>query len=406
MSATEAMTALPRKLKTAAGLLLSPWKEMQERRSKAPLYTELHSNLDPETHVREALGWLCRAQDFGTDRGVSYGTDFGSGFLPSYPETTGYIICTMLDLARRFDNDELRQRAIEMGEWEAQIQMDSGAVMGGMVNPNPTPAVFNTGMVLLGWADLYRETGRDTFATAGRRAGDWLVAMQEPNGNWIRGNSQFANAGSTVYNVKAAWGLAEMGQALGDEKFVRAAERNGEFALSKQAANGWFSDCCLEDAQRPLLHTVAYTMQGLTGIGRIAGRQDLLDGATRAADVLMALMEEDGFIPGKINSDFTGACTWCCLTGTAQTSIVWSELANLAGKHKYREAAGRANRYLMARHDISSPDPSIRGGLAGSWPVWGDYGRFRILNWATKFFIDALTRETPAAQVSPAMSNP
>jgi hypothetical protein len=44
----------------------------------------------------------------------------------------------------------------------------------------------------------------------------------------------------------------------------------------------------------------------------------------------------------------------------------------------------------MARHDISSPDPTIRGGLAGSWPVSGEYGQYRILNWATKFFADAL----------------
>ena len=44
----------------------------------------------------------------------------------------------------------------------------------------------------------------------------------------------------------------------------------------------------------------------------------------------------------------------------------------------------------MARHDISSSDPCIRGGLAGSWPVWAPYGKFRILNWATKFLSDAL----------------
>jgi hypothetical protein len=29
----------------------------------------------------------------------------------------------------------------------------------------------------------------------------------------------------------------------------------------------------------------------------------------------------------------------------------------------------------------------------GSWPVWGDYGRLTVLNWATKFFVDALLLE-------------
>jgi hypothetical protein len=95
--------------------------------------------------------------------------------------------------------------------------------------------------------------------------------------------------------------------------------------------------------------------------------------------------------------DFSGAVTWCCLTGSAQTSLVLSKLAAHTGDSRYREGARRINRYLMARHDISSPDPAIRGGLAGSWPVDGDYGRLMVLNWATKFLIDALLDEREAA---------
>jgi hypothetical protein len=131
-------------------------------------------------------------------------------------------------------------------------------------------------------------------------------------------------------------------------------------------------------------------MQGLVGIGKSAKRRDLIDAARLTADSLLVLMNEEGFIPGKIERDFTGASDWACLTGTAQTSIVWSELECLTGNAKYGHAAEIANRYLMARHDINNPDPSIRGGLAGSWPVSGSYGKYMILNWATKFFMDAL----------------
>ena len=85
---------------------------------------------------------------------------------------------------------------------------------------------------------------------------------------------------------------------------------------------------------------------------------------------------------------------WCCLTGSAQTSIVWSTLYALTGEDKYREAACRVNRYLMARHDIRNPDERLRGGLPGSWPVDGPYEPLRILNWATKFLVDALSKQT------------
>jgi hypothetical protein len=77
---------------------------------------------------------------------------------------------------------------------------------------------------------------------------------------------------------------------------------------------------------------------------------------------------------------------------------VWSELFLQTKKSQYEAAVSKVNRYLMARHDVSSPDPAIRGGVPGSWPVWAEYGRLKILNWATKFFIDALLLEKRISQ--------
>src|SRR5205814_287313 len=144
---------------------------------------------------------------------VSYGAALGTPFLPSYPETTGYIIPTMLELAEYFNDSDFERRALEMGDWEIAIQMDNGAVMGGTVNADPSPAVFNTGQVLLGWAALYRRTRDTRFRDAARRAVDWLLETQDPDGNWRRGNSRYANSRNTVYNVKAGWGMVEAGIA-------------------------------------------------------------------------------------------------------------------------------------------------------------------------------------------------
>ncbi len=186
-------------------------------------YARLHDNLDRVTHIREAAGWLKRAQDTGIDRGVAHSATLGAGFSTSYPETTGYIIPTFsLDLAEFFNDPEFERRAVEMGDWEISVQMACGAVMGGKVdNPQPTPAIFNTGQVLLGHAALYRRTGEERFLAAARRAAAWMIEVQEPNGNWVKGNSHFANAHSTVYNVKAAWGLLEAGMAGGWEDAIQ-----------------------------------------------------------------------------------------------------------------------------------------------------------------------------------------
>jgi len=384
------MIGLARK---AARRLVQGWERGRERVRLAPLYAPDSSDLDVQRHLDEAMEWLKRAQDAGTDRGVSYGVLFGEDFDVSYPETTGYICQTFVDQEQRTQDPDLLERAIAMADWEIAIQLPEGAVMGGKLNTQPTPAVFNTGMVLLGWSALIRRTNEDRFKDAARRAADWLVSIQEPDGRWIRGNSAFAESGSTLYNVKAAWGLCEAGTALGEERYVRSALRNAEYCLSRQHPMGWLPDCCLSDPHAPLLHTLAYSMQGLIGIGRITGRDDLIAGARLLADAELRIMEPDGSIPGRQRADFSPAVKWCCLTGSAQTSIVWSDLFLLTREEKYRAAARTVNRYLMARHDIRNPDARLRGGLPGSWPVWGDYGRLQILNWATKFLVDALALE-------------
>jgi len=377
------MLALLRSLKMQTGLYA-------DRLRRGGLYQQPPADTDLERHLREAVEWLLRAQDAGSNRGVSYGADLGGEFLESYPETTGYIIPTFLKLAEYQRDESLLDRAVEMGRWESEIQLECGAVMGGRLNANPTPAVFNTGMVLLGWSALYERSREIRFLESLRRASDWLLEMQDPDGAWRKGNSQFADPNITVYNVKAAWGLCEAGRVAQSPAAVAGAVRNAEFCLSRQLGNGWFRDCCLVDASRPLLHTLAYAMQGLIGVGVTTGRADFIEAAARTADSLIGLMDEDGFIPGRIGPDFKGTVRWCCLTGTAQTAIVWGRLFQLTGNAAYRDAMCRANRYLMRRHDIDNPDPRIRGGVPGSWPVWENYGRLKVLNWATNFFVESL----------------
>jgi hypothetical protein len=377
----------------AVGGLARSWRERREKIRLAPLYAPDANDLDVTRHIRGTIEWLQRAQDAGTDRGVSYGVFFGENFDVSYPETTGYICSSFVEQERLTGDAQLLERAIEMGDWEIAVQLPDGAAMGGKFNTAPTPAVFNTGMVLLGWSALIVRTREERFRAATRRASDWLLSVQESDGRWVRGNSKYAIPGGTLYNVMAAWGLCEAGVALGEIRYVEAAIRNAEYCLSRQHPNGWLPDCCLSNVDEPLLHTLAYSMQGLLGIGRLTRRDDLVAGAKKLADAQLRIMSPDGFLPGTQRHDFTAAADWCCLTGSAQTSAVWSQLFLLTRDRKYLAAVEVVNRYLMARHDIRNADLRLRGGVPGSWPVWGGYGRLQILNWATKFLLDALTLE-------------
>jgi DUF1680 family protein len=362
-----------------------------------------HPVQSPDEHLDAAIEWLCRAQDATGSGGVarSYALRYmrghqRRGWLAAYPETTGYIIPTFLAYAAIVGRNDLRERALRMARWEVDVQMESGAVQGGVIGHAPSPAIFNTGQVLFGWAAAYRETGDSRFQKAAGRAADFLVEAMDADGAWRRHGSRFARQGVNVYDARTAWGLLDASLITGDARHREAALRNLQFVLTRQRANGWFEECCLDDNRRPLLHTLAYTMEGLLEAGVIAGEPAFVDGARRAADALRACQRADGGLAGRFDHAWTPAARWSCLTGDAQTSIVWLRLAEITGDPRYVEAARRMNRYLMGTQDLRASDPGLRGGIKGSDPVYAEYGAYEYLNWAAKFFADALLLERRA----------
>ena len=356
--------------------------------------------MEPEAHLKETMQWLCRAQDATSDGGVSRSYALRwirghkrRGWLASYPETTGYIIPTFLAYYRLTGEAEYRDRAIRMARWEADIQMESGAVQGSVIGFPPTPAIFNTGQVLFGWAAAYRETGAVALLNAATRAANFLVQALDDDGAWRRSGSQYTRRGVNVYDARTAWGLLEASRITNDAAHRDGAIRNLDFVLTRQLPNGWFAECCLSDDERPLLHTIGYTMEGLLEAGVIRGEPRYLDAARAPADALLERQRPDGSLAGRFDRNWTPCCTWSCLTGDAQTAIVWFRLAELTGDRRYFDAAYRMNRYLSGTQDTVTNEPGMRGGIKGSRPIWAEYGTFEYLNWAAKFFADSLLLE-------------
>src|SRR2546426_3062793 len=295
---------------------------------------------DPEhePHLVAAIDWLVRAHDATPDGGISRAFSLAwnpyfacRGWQPSYPETTGYIIPTLYSAGRCLGRPDLAARAERAAWWEIEIQLPTGAIRGGVIGAPESPAVFNTGQVLLGWLAAFEETGRGIFADAARRAACYLVATLDSDGHWRNGNSRFARADATLYNTRTAWALAEVGARLNDDAFTDAAARNLRAAADLQAPNGWLPHCCLTDPERPLLHTLAYAIRGFLEGGRVLGDSRLIAAAGRAARALAATVRTDGWMPGRYRSDWSPAVRWSCLTGQAQMANNWMRLAAITG---------------------------------------------------------------------------
>lgn len=340
--------------------------------------------------VREAIGWLCRAQDFSAthDGGVARHFSLVSGWGPSYPETTGYIIPTILRFASLTGDAAILDRGKQMLDWCLSIQFPNGAFQGGIVGANPlVPVTFNTGQILLGLAEGAQEFG-DPYRASMIRAANWLAETQDSDGCWRKNSSPFAAPGEKTYDTHVAWGLFEAARAEPGKQYEKAALANVEWALTQQRPNGWFANCCLTDNTIPLTHTLGYALRGILEAYRFTGNEKYLSAARKTADGLLIALRPDGFLPGRFSSDWKPAERWACLTGIVQVSYCWLMIYRATGEASYKEAARKANSFVRKTQDVDGR-LEIRGAIKGSFPVNGGYGTNEYLNWAAKFFIDA-----------------
>ncbi len=380
---------------TEAALNPAAWREVLREKTGGHAAEAAHA-----PHLAEALAWIARAQDATRCGGIARGYSlvknpyFGlRGWEPAYPETTGYLIPTLYLAAWHLDRADLAARAGAAARWECDLQLPGGGVRGGVVGQQPVePAVFNTGQVLLGWLAAYAETGAGLFAQAARRAGRWLALNLDRDGVWRRGNSRFADSSATLYNARVSWALAEAGCRLAVPEFTDAAARSLRHIAQRQRGNGWIPDCCLDQPQRPLLHTIAYAIRGLLEGGRVLQDSHFIDCAATAAEALAQQVGPDGRLAARFDAEWRPAADYCCLTGEAQMANVWMRLARITGGTCWLEPVSPVLQFLKSTQNRVSADPGLRGGIKGSFPVSGDYGRFETLSWATKFFADALMR--------------
>jgi hypothetical protein len=360
-----------------------------------------------EVHVRGAIEWLCRAQDVRDGHadagGVSAGWSFEDGWLPSYPETTGYIIETFLEAARVLGQPDLRVRAQRMVDWELSIQLQDGAFPGHFGEPGSRPVIFNTGQIMHGMLAGYLQLGRAECLEAAVRAGHWLAQQQDDDGCFRRFEH---NDTPHVYNTRATWPLLATGLISGESRLVMAARKHLDWALTRQTPSGWFTTNAFVPGRSPFTHTIAYAIRGLLESAVLLRDEKYMEAALRAGRGVATAQRADGWLAGTLDDGWVADAGYACLTGIAQMSLNWTRLAQAAGAAELRDPARRALGFLKTIHRLDHSDPAVRGGIAGSAPIWGDYSRFEYPNWAAKFFADALMMDMHDLSVPPVPTLP
>lgn len=367
-----------------------------------------HSKNNQEEALKSALQWLCRSQSNESHQGAGFDRAFNlideKWELP-YPETTGYIITTLINNAPSFPEMKLDNSAKIAGDWLKTTQFPSGAICAKQWHvDNTTPSVFNTGMVLHGYISLCEAGWESEFKAAADSAYQWLLKSQDGDGAW---RSHAFNGIPHTYYTMVSWAIARYGLYFENKSSLKCASKNLNWATSNQRNNGWVDSVGFYNTNTATTHTLAYCAQGLVESGRLLENNAYIEAAANIMKPLNKKFQQHGFLPGEFDSNWseiqmhykngfnalieTGH--WECLTGTAQASCTNFAICASGADKQYGEAGTAMNKHLIQRQLIYPENENISGGLSGSWPMHGPYDTLCLPNHAAKFLIDALNWE-------------
>jgi len=102
------------------------------------------------------------------------------------------------------------------------------------------------------------------------------------------------------------------------------------------------------------------------------------------------LTKENGHLAGRWTADWTPAAEWCCLTGSCQIASVCFRAHRLFPEKGFNILGEKLLSFVTSTQILKGANRGLVGGIHGSYPFGGGYGRYCSLNWAAKFYADAI----------------
>jgi len=313
------------------------------------------------------------------------------GWSKPYPETTGYLIPTLLKIRHFLEDDRFLAAAKSVGQWLLEIQNSDGSWHGGL-HPGKSDkgSVFNTGQILKGMAALSREGHGQEFLDAGIRGAQWLTNGVDANGMWPPGDYKAEVTPS--YYTHVAWPMLEIWKLTDDEPVKAAATRYLDAILKRRNENGSIANWGFKTGGMAFTHTIAYTIRGFQESARLL--DDTPTYGKPMEKILESFVKKTELSNGKLAGEFSEQMEpnrkFVCLTGNAQIAICLLIMEQQAADLRLVNAAAKLVDYVNAVQRTKFVPAGMKGGVAGSSPLWGKYMFMRYPNWAAKYHCDAL----------------
>ncbi len=321
-------------------------------------------------------------------RGSSHSYSLVWGWSRAYPETTGYLIPTLLAWGDWRQDERCLELARQWAEWLVGLQQREGFWAGGVVG-GQQPSVFNTAMIVDGLSALAERMPDAHFAAESAYRGlAWLLVASDADGAWRQGLyvPGFTPAYYAYAVAAALRSIERLHQWRKGEELLRRATA---YYARHLDADGTLVQAGFHPGPWAFTHTIAYALQGLWEAALYFEEVSLQQRVLRACCRWQMVMQERGRVGGRYRQGWKGDYSFTCPLGNAQLSVLFRKV----GSHAGAIALERWADWLLhqaVEHQYWGTDPNRRGALPGSVPLWGPYLRWRYPNWGAKFLLDAL----------------
>lgn len=306
-----------------------------------------------------------------------------SGWHLGYPETTGYIIKTLLDYSPFFPEMKLDEYALECGEWLLTQQLNDGSFPA-LLAGSQTPSFFNGGMIAFGLLRLQHLKPDKKREESMQRLADWVIEqLSDP--------IHFAK-NCPSYFTRAIWGFLLLATHLKDEILEEKLKMAAVKLSGQILENGVVLNWGFDKKDRAFTHTIAYTWRGFLELAQLWQVDEWIEKCKVFLQQLESELNKNSFLAGDYNTQWNGTYSYRCVTGQAQCSLIAFRMFDITGENKYSELGKKLITAILNDQKEGKNDPQLKGAVPGSVPLWGPYMRGKYPNWAVKFYLDGLMR--------------
>ena len=329
------------------------------------------------------LNWLETSFQINSNKGSSAYQNIWGHWSSAYPETTGYLIPTLLKSSYKLYRDNYYNIAVDQITYFNALLSHNNAIP--CTRANETKYFFDNAQILLGLMFLPESIQKDEVRVLMDKLYSYLILSIENSGKVIRGN--YKDNYTPSYYSRAAWPIL-LYESRFHKEFSEKALILLNYCASLKNKNHSFNDCSFDGSELAFTHTIIYSLRGLWESSLLTNDHSLKENTLNSVRWMLEnlLSESDIEFYGSYDQNWQADTSFICSAGSSQFALLCLLIYKHTGESAYIDKIPQ----IMTPVLKSSKNSLIKRHYAipSSIPVWQKYQRFRYTNWTQKFVVD------------------